>query len=326
MYKIYSKVAPVCLAALLAFTYGDFPECNDTHNCNKHDKHAACSNGACICVNGTHRDVASKVLKCDPGRQLNESCRSTPECAKVDDLSRCDAGVCRCRPGSHEAATPLGPKCFQGSVARPQCDAEHPCLSHAFVCTPWGICDCRVAGYKAELLFSRWQCVHDPFGFEDKGAATFVKVMPVPLFVVFVIIAYFGYQRKVKLPPPHRTVREVNRLQQRRIVPLWRGVTFHPTTIATQAAQPQLSSSSSSSATTRPVATSLPQPRPPSIRVVVPQPPQGDLSPPPPYQTAPQDEDAPPSYDEAMRVAPLAVAEHVIPLLSDESPVARGKS
>lgn len=325
MYKIYVKVALVCFAALLAFTHGDFPECDDTHSCNKHDKHAVCSDGACVCVNGTHRDLASKVLKCDPGRQLNESCRSSSECAKVDELSRCDAGVCRCRPGSHEAPTPLGPKCFQGSAARPQCDAERPCLSHAFVCTPWGVCDCRLAGYKAELLFSRWQCIQDPFLFEDRGAATFVKVMPVPLFVVFVIIAYFGYQRKVKLPPPHRTVREVNRLQQRRIVPLWRGVTFHPTTIATQATQPQLSSSSSNTAS-RSVAPNLPQPRPPSIRVVVPQPPQGDLSPPPPYQTAPQDEDAPPSYDEAMRVAPLAVPEHVIPLLSDESPVARGKS
>ncbi|XP_077522623.1 uncharacterized protein LOC144133409 isoform X4 [Amblyomma americanum] len=258
------------------------------------------------------------------GRQLNDSCHSSFECAKADDLSRCEAGICRCKPGNHEVSTPLGPKCFPGTTAKPQCDADRPCSSHGFICTPWGICDCRLPGYKAELLFSRWQCIQDPFLFEDRGAVTFLKVSPVPLLVVVIIVAYFGYQRKAKLPPPHRTVREVNRLQQRRIVPLWRGVTFHPTTIATQA-QPQLSSSSTAARTVP----SVPQPRPPSIRIVVPQqqqPPGGDLSPPPPYQTAP-DEEAPPSYDEAMRAAPSAVAEHVIPLLSDESPTSRrGKS
>ncbi|KAK8760591.1 uncharacterized protein LOC144133409 isoform X1 [Amblyomma americanum] len=325
MYKIYVKVTLVCFPALIVFTYGDFPECDYTHKCRKHDRHAICADGVCVCVNGTHREFASKVIKCNPGRQLNDSCHSSFECAKADDLSRCEAGICRCKPGNHEVSTPLGPKCFPGTTAKPQCDADRPCSSHGFICTPWGICDCRLPGYKAELLFSRWQCIQDPFLFEDRGAVTFLKVSPVPLLVVVIIVAYFGYQRKAKLPPPHRTVREVNRLQQRRIVPLWRGVTFHPTTIATQAAQPQLSSSSTAARTVP----SVPQPRPPSIRIVVPQqqqPPGGDLSPPPPYQTAP-DEEAPPSYDEAMRAAPSAVAEHVIPLLSDESPTSRrGKS
>ncbi|XP_037574922.1 uncharacterized protein LOC119457442 isoform X4 [Dermacentor silvarum] len=268
MYKIYVKVTLVCFPALIAFTYGDLPECHYTHQCNRHDKHAICLEGICVCVNGTHRDVASKVVKCNPGRQLNDSCHSTFECAKVDDLSRCDAGVCRCKPGNHEVSTPLGPKCFS-----------------------------------------------DPFLFEDRGTVTFLKVSPVPLLVVVIIVAYFGYQHKAKLPPPHRTVREVNRLQQRRIVPLWRGVTFHPTTIATQAAQPQLSSSS----TVARAVPSVPQPRPPSIRIIVPQQPAGDLSPPPPYQAAP-DEEAPPSYDEAMCATPATIVEHVIPLLSEESP------
>ncbi|XP_049526040.1 uncharacterized protein LOC119457442 isoform X5 [Dermacentor silvarum] len=268
MYKIYVKVTLVCFPALIAFTYGDLPECHYTHQCNRHDKHAICLEGICVCVNGTHRDVASKVVKCNPG-----------------------------------------------TTAKPQCDSDRPCSSHAFICTPWGICDCRLPGYKAELLFSRWQCIQDPFLFEDRGTVTFLKVSPVPLLVVVIIVAYFGYQHKAKLPPPHRTVREVNRLQQRRIVPLWRGVTFHPTTIATQAAQPQLSSSS----TVARAVPSVPQPRPPSIRIIVPQQPAGDLSPPPPYQAAP-DEEAPPSYDEAMCATPATIVEHVIPLLSEESP------
>ncbi|XP_075556491.1 uncharacterized protein LOC142588535 isoform X2 [Dermacentor variabilis] len=258
--------------------------------------------------------------ECVLGHQLNDSCHSTFECAKVDDLSRCDAGVCRCKPGNHEVSTPLGPKCLSGTTAKPQCDADRPCSSHAFICTPWGICDCRLPGYKAELLFSRWQCIQDPFLFEDQGTVTFLKVSPVPLLIVVIIVAYFGYQHKAKVSPSHRTVRELNRPQQRRIVPLWRGVTFHPTT--TQAAQPQLSSSS----TLARAIPSVPHPRPPSIRIVVPQQPAGDLSPPPPYQTVP-DEEAPPSYDEAMRSTPAAIVEHVLPLLSDESPpLRRGKS
>lgn len=51
------------------------------------------------------------------------------------------------------------------------------------------------------------------------------------------------------------------------------------------AAQPQLSSSS----TVARAVPSVPQPRPPSIRIIVPQQPAGDLSPPPPYQAAPDE-------------------------------------
>lgn len=310
MYKIYIKITLMCFPASVLLTYGNSPECDSYKHCTKHDRHAVCSEGSCICVNGTHKDITSKVFKCNPGRQLNQTCSLTSECSRLDIRSRCDGGVCRCKPGSHEAPTPMGLKCFSGTTAKPQCNAERPCSSQAFFCTPWGICDCRLPGYKAELLFSRWQCIRDPFLFEDRGTITFLKVSPVPLLVIVIILAYFGYQRKAKSPPIHRSVHEVSRLQQRRIVPLWRGVTFHPSTI-TQVAQPQLSSSSR-------VGTTLPPPpRLPSLRVVVPQQPLGDTSPPPPYQPA-QEDDAPPSYDEAICTAAPSAAEHIVPLLSAE--------
>ncbi|KAM7289269.1 uncharacterized protein ISCGN_029400 [Ixodes scapularis] len=231
MYKIYIKITLMCFPATVLLTYGNSPECDSFKHCTKHDRHAVCSEGSCICVNGTHKDITSKVFKCNPGRRLNQTCSLTSECSRLDIRSRCDGGICRCKPGSHEAPTPMGLKCFSGTTAKPQCNAERPCSSQAFFCTPWGICDCRLPGYKAELLFSRWQCIRDPFLFEDRGTITFLKVSPVPLLVIVIILAYFGYQRKAKSPPIHRSVHEVSRLQQRRIVPLWRGVTFHPSTI-----------------------------------------------------------------------------------------------
>ncbi|CAN8000242.1 unnamed protein product [Ixodes hexagonus] len=314
MYKIYIKITLMCFPASVLLTYGTYTL--PYKHCSKHDRHAACRDGSCIYVKGAREHIAKvQPARVCPGRQLNETCSSTSECSRLDVRSRCDSGVCRCKPGNHEAPTPVGFKCFPGTTAKPQCNTEKPCSSRAFVCTPWGVCDCRLPGYKAELLFSRWQCIRDPFLFEDRGTITFLKVSPVPLLVVVIILAYFGYQRKAKSPPIHRSVQEVTRLQQRRLVPLWRGVTFHPSTI-TQVAQPQPSSSSR-------VGTILPlPPRLPSLRVVVPQQPPGDMSPPPPYQPA-QNDDAPPSYDEAVCAAASSEAEHIVPLLSTEG---RGKT
>lgn len=236
----------------------------------------------------------------------------------MDPRSRCHDGVCRCNPGNHEALTVIGRRCFPGRVAKPVCDVNRPCSSHAFVCTPWGICDCRLPGYKAEFLFSRWQCVQDPFFLEGRNSVTFLKVSPVPLLVVCIMLAYFGYQRKVKSPPAHRTMREVSRLQQRRIVPLWRGVTFRsaaPTGPPATQAQSQHPVSVSPRAER---STDLPAPPPvPPFEIVVPR---GHISPPPPYQ-AEQDDGPPPSYDEVVRLASARPpAGHIISVPSEKRP------
>ncbi|XP_064464014.1 uncharacterized protein LOC135396917 isoform X2 [Ornithodoros turicata] len=294
---------------------GNAIECVYYEDCARFDENAFCSDNSCVCANGTHRDIDSGVVKCNSGRALNDTCESSDECSEVDHLSRCLGGFCRCKPGTHESPTAIGLRCFPGRIARPLCDAERPCGSHSFVCTPWGTCECRLPGYKAELLFSRWRCIQDPFFFEGRTTVTFLKVSPVPLLVICIMLAYFGYQRKAKSPPAHRSMREASRLHNRRIVPLWRGVTFRsaPTRSSATTAHSQSQGPVSPPAARPTTMTAVAPPH--SVEVVLPQ---GDVSPPPPYQAEP--DDAPPSYDEVVRSLPaLPPASHVISVPDDKS-------
>lgn len=66
----------------------------------------------------------------------------------------------------------------------------------------------------------------DPFYFNaDHAHLTFFKVSPVPLLVICIILVYLGYQRGAKVPQ-----RRGSSTSNRRIVPMWRGVTFHQAT------------------------------------------------------------------------------------------------
>ncbi|XP_028967826.1 uncharacterized protein LOC100897952 [Galendromus occidentalis] len=160
-------------------------ECSVDLDCSSKDSNAVCdtNHSLCKCTNGLYRGPPYREIKCSVGKAYNERCRSPRECLLVDQYSDCVAHVCRCLPGYNPIP---GANISQGSV----------------------------------------RCLLDEYRFNaDHAHLTFFKVSPVPLLVICIILVYLGYQRGAKVPQ-----RRGSSTSNRRIVPMWRGVTFHQAT------------------------------------------------------------------------------------------------
>lgn len=98
MSKIFIKITLMCFPASVLFTHGNSPECDYYKHCTKYDRHAVCNEGSCICINGTHRDLASKLLKCIPGKRLLvflfNSFHEFPRAAFTEHSRHCGATEC----------------------------------------------------------------------------------------------------------------------------------------------------------------------------------------------------------------------------------------
>ncbi|XP_022691942.1 filaggrin-like isoform X2 [Varroa jacobsoni] len=121
-------------------------------------------------------------------------------------------------------------KCSVGKSYNEKCRSSKECLlADQYSDCIGGICRCPPSYIPipvANNSLSLFRCMIDPFYLSgDHANLTFFKVSPVPLLVICIILVYLGYQRGAKVPQ-----RRGSSTTNRRIVPMWRGVTFHQTT------------------------------------------------------------------------------------------------
>lgn len=275
----------------------------------------------CPKVWGSHCTWAAvtAALLCAAGASpsLGIECTINEDCISRETNSFCDIehSLCVCTKGLYREPPYKNIKCSEGKVYNEECRTHKQCfiVDHYSDCMR-GLCKCQPGYNPIPLNRTKMvRCMLDPFYINAEHAhLTFFKVSPVPLLVICIILVYLGYQRGAKVPQ-----RRGSSTSNRRIVPMWRGVTFH------QGASPPRNSTSlsppNSHAAPNAITVNIPElglrrestnadsrrgrdqrdSHEREGRVVR----DTAMSPPPPYAQ----EEAPPSYEDAIRASRVAM-------------------